>query len=113
MTSFQYPTDVQYEVLARYPGHPCDHRRARTFCSADQPRRVADAACGGQGAIIGCMPRQPAAFVGRSGELAGLTEAVGLRQAIHGLAILFGDAGIGKTWLLRDLLATAEQAGTP
>jgi len=57
------------------------------------------------------MPRQPAVLVGRSGELAGLTEAVGLPQAVHGLAILSGDAGIGKTRLLRDLLATAEQAG--
>ena len=57
------------------------------------------------------MPRQPAALVGRSGELAGLTEAVGLPQAIHGRAILSGDAGIGKTRLLRDLMATAEESG--
>ena len=51
------------------------------------------------------------ALVGRSGELAGLTEAVGLPQAVHGLAILSGDAGIGKTRLLRDLLTAAEDAG--
>lgn len=57
------------------------------------------------------MRRQPAALVGRAGELAGLTEAVGLPQPVHGLAILSGDAGIGKTRLLRDLLAAAEQAG--
>lgn len=56
------------------------------------------------------MPRQPVALVGRSGELAGLTEAIGLPQAVHGLAILSGDAGIGKTRLLRDLMATAERA---
>jgi len=57
------------------------------------------------------MPKLPAALVGRAGELAGLTEAVGLPQAVHGLAILSGDAGIGKTRLLRDLVTAAEGAG--
>ncbi|HEY3338496.1 MAG TPA: AAA family ATPase [Propionicimonas sp.] len=57
------------------------------------------------------MGRQPAALVGRSGELAGLSEAVGVPRDVHGLAILSGDAGIGKTRLLRDLLANAEAGG--
>jgi DNA-binding CsgD family transcriptional regulator len=57
------------------------------------------------------MSKLPAALVGRTGELAGLTEAVGLPQSVHGLAILSGDAGIGKTRLLRDLVTTAERAG--
>ena len=52
-------------------------------------------------------------LVGRAGELALLTDVLGLREAepTGGSVLLFGDAGVGKTRLLRALKEEAEAAG--
>ncbi len=55
------------------------------------------------------QPRSP--LVGRTGELARLVEAAGVPGRRGGLVILSGDAGIGKTRLLRHLAEVAQAEG--
>ncbi len=49
-------------------------------------------------------------LVGRTHELDRVVEALGLAEGNGGVVVLSGDAGIGKTRLLREVLARAERA---
>ena len=65
--------------------------------------------------IIGRMPFTTGAMVGRDSDLARLAGAVGLIDSPDGsrggVAVLSGDAGIGKSRLLLQLTSDADQAG--
>jgi DNA-binding NarL/FixJ family response regulator len=60
-------------------------------------------------ATITCMPRRPTPLVGRTGELSELQLL--LAGSPERAAIVSGDAGVGKTRLLAELIDRAEQAG--
>lgn len=55
--------------------------------------------------------REPRSMVGRSRERDHVVEALGLTEGTGGVVVLSGDAGIGKTRLLREVAATAADAG--
>ena len=61
-------------------------------------------------AIIGPM-REPRSLVGRTGELDRVATALGIPGGGGGVVVLSGDAGIGKTRLLRDVVTRASEAG--
>ena len=60
-------------------------------------------------ATITCMPRRSTPLVGRTAELAELQQL--LDGAPERAAVVSGDAGVGKTRLLAELIDRAEQAG--
>ncbi|HET7802364.1 MAG TPA: ATP-binding protein, partial [Humibacillus xanthopallidus] len=66
-------------------------------------------------AMIPRMPLRTGSIIGRDADLAHLTDAVGLHPAggaePGGVVVLSGDAGIGKSRLLTQLLVGAEAAG--
>jgi DNA-binding NarL/FixJ family response regulator len=66
-------------------------------------------------AMIPRMPLRTGSIIGRDADLAHLADAVGLRPPPGaepgGVVVLSGDAGIGKSRLLAQLLADAEAAG--
>ncbi|GAA2166722.1 hypothetical protein GCM10009826_43570 [Humibacillus xanthopallidus] len=66
-------------------------------------------------AMIPRMPLRTGSIIGRDADLAHLTDAVGLHPAggaePGGVVVLSGDAGIGKSRLLAQLLVGAEAAG--
>ena len=81
-----------------------------TASVAESPERLSDPS-----GIIRYMPFTPGIMVGRDSDLARLAGAVGLVDSPEGprggVAVLSGDAGIGKSRLLLQLTADAAEAG--
>lgn len=72
---------------------------------------VAPGALSALSSIIRGMPLRSGALVGRDADLARLHDAVGLDTGRGGVVVLAGDAGIGKTRLVSQLVEDATAAG--